>query len=314
MTGATSALRSASGVDKSVAEKKTNPLVTVQQFLEGKKGQLTAALPSHITPDRMTRLALTSLSQSASLLRAASNDPKSLYSAIIMAAQLGLEIGVGGQGWLVPYGRGDKAKVQFVPGWQGIADLVARAGRSTVWTGAVYEGDEFDWSLGDRPFVTHKPCGESDDKKITHFYAIGRVKGAEFPVIEVWTDSRVRAHRNKFNKVGGDHYSYENWEMYGRKVVLLQVMKYMPKSVEIQAATEVMNNADTGKGSVLKGDFVVVAGYSFDEVAEAIEAADSNEALDAAADMMSGIDDNEQINDLRIRIDAKRASLAQAQQ
>jgi recombination protein RecT len=79
-----------------------------------------------------------------------------------------------------------------VPGWQGLVDLVSRAGRATVWTGAVYQGDEFDWALGDRPFVKHRPAGGGDSwKDITHVYAVGRVNGSEYPVIEVWTMDRV---------------------------------------------------------------------------------------------------------------------------
>ena len=107
------------------------------------------------------------------------------------------------------------------------------AGRASIWTGAVFEGDEFDYALGDRPFVTHKPGGEDDPKKLTHVYCVGRIKGAEWPVIDVWTASKVEKHRDRYNRQGNKHYSYRNWEMYARKVVLLQVIKYMPASTEI---------------------------------------------------------------------------------
>jgi hypothetical protein len=49
------------------------------------------------------------------------------------AAQLGLEPGINGQGYLIPY----KGTCTFVPGWKGLVDLVARSGRATVWTGVV---------------------------------------------------------------------------------------------------------------------------------------------------------------------------------
>lgn len=230
----------------------TSPAKNLHSFLERYKSQIALALPKHITADRMVRLAMTSFSQNAQLQNC---DPQSIFASIIIASQLGLEIGVGGQGYLVPY----KGKATFVPGWQGLVDLVSRAGRATVWTGAVYQGDEFDYALGDSPFVRHRPEGDNDDvSKLTHVYAIGRVNGSQFPVIEVWSIGRIQRHLQKYNKVGTRHYAYENMEMYARKVALLQVLKYMPKSVEVQKAMDVANAVDSGKNFTFDGDVVVV--------------------------------------------------------
>lgn len=230
-----------------------NTLATVQQFFIQHKDQLAAALPKHLNADRMARLALTALSQNRAL---ADCDARSIFGAVVVASQLGLEIGILGQCYLVPY----KGKATLIPGWQGLMDLVGRAGRASCWTGAVFAGDEFDWGLGDRPHVTHRPCGESDPTKITHVYAVGRVKGAEWPIIEVWPISRVWAHRDRYNKVGTSHYSFDHPEMYARKVVLLQVMKYLPKSIEISAAMEISYRGDEGKHATLNADFEVIDG------------------------------------------------------
>lgn len=233
-----------------------SPAKTLNDFMDKYKGQIALALPKHITADRMVRLAMTAFSQNPGLQKC---DMHSIFASVIVAAQLGLEIGVGGQGYLVPY----KGKATFVPGWQGLVDLVSRAGRATVWTGAVYRGDEFDWALGDRPFVKHRPAGDGDSwKDISHVYAVGRVNGSEQAVIEVWTMDRIVRHLNKFNKVGGMHYAVkdggQNMEMYARKVALLQVLKYMPKSIEVQRAVEVASVADTGKSFTFDGEVVTV--------------------------------------------------------
>ena len=233
-----------------------SPAKTLNDFMEKYKGQIALALPKHISADRMVRLAMTSFSQNPGLQ---SCDMHSIFASVIIAAQLGLEIGVGGQGYLVPY----KGKATFVPGWQGLVDLVSRAGRATVWTGAVYEGDEFDWALGDKPFVMHKPKGGGDSwKDISYVYAIGKVNGSDYPVIEVWSMERVQRHLKKYNKVGGMHYAVKdngsNMEMYARKVVLLQVLKYMPKSVEVQRAFDVASVADSGKSFTFDGEVVTV--------------------------------------------------------
>lgn len=229
-----------------------SPQSQLQHYFTQHKSQLAAALPKHLNPDRMARLALTAFSQNKELQKC---DPKSVFSSIIVLSQLGLEPGIDGQGYLVPY----KGVCTPIPGWKGYVDLVSRSGRATVWTGAVFEGDEFDYALGDAPFIKHKPGDENDESKLTHVYAVGRVKGAELPVIEVWTKAKVIKHRDKYNKVGSRHYSYSNLEMYARKVVLLQVIKYMPKSVELQTAMEIDLSSAEGKTTdYINGDFVTL--------------------------------------------------------
>jgi len=230
---------------------------TLGALLVSKKNQIAAALPKHLDADRMIRLAMTCVSQSDNLRKA---DIHSVFRALLLSSQTGLEIGVGGQAYLVPYKNREGAyEAQFVPGWQGIVDLVSRSGRATVWTGAVFEGDEFDWQLGDAPFVRHRPGGENDEEKLTHVYAVGRVNGSHHPVIEVWTRDRVIRHRNKFNKVGNKHYSFVNFEMYARKVALLQVLKYMPKSIEMQKVIAAEHSVTTGQApQIIEGDFLPV--------------------------------------------------------
>ena len=204
------------------------------------KGEIARALPQHLNADRMSRIALTAFRRTPALGRC---DPRSVFAAVIQASQLGLEPDTLGRSYLIPYGQ----ECQFVPGWKGLVDLVNRSGNASVWTGAVFEGDEFDWALGDRPFVSHRPAGESDPSKLTHVYAVGRVRGSEFPVIEVWPIKRVMTHRDRYNKVGKRHYSFGNEEMYARKVVLLQVLKYMPSSAELSQAVALNDAAEVGR-------------------------------------------------------------------
>ncbi len=228
-----------------------NPVAAFSGFLDKLKPQLALALPKHLNADRMARLALTAFSTTPELQKCS---PTSIAASLMTAGQLGLEPGVNGQGYLIPY----KGTCTFVPGWKGLVDLVARAGRATVWTGVVFPGDEFDYQLGDAPFCKHRP-GDAVGGEWTHVYAIGRVRDAQMPVIEVWTRAKVQKHLKAYNKVGERHYanaSENNFEMYGRKIALLQVLKYVPQSIELANATRVADMADTGRGVVLDGDFV----------------------------------------------------------
>lgn len=234
-------------------------LTTFPALLKQSVGEIERALPKHMSAERVTRIALTAFRNTPKL---AECEPRSILAAVMMSSQLGLEVGIGGQAWLIPYYNAKKRQMecQFVPGWQGLVDLVSRAGRAGVWTGAVFDGDEFDYALGDRPFITHKPMGEDDPAKLTHIYAVGRINGAEWPIVEVWTMKKVRAHRDRHVKEKDRpyHYSNNNWEMYGRKVALLQVLKYVPKSVELQTAIALDHTQDGRQN--LRDPFDVIEG------------------------------------------------------
>lgn len=237
----------------------TSPVAAFSKTLERMKPQMALALPKHMSADRMARLTLTAFSTNKQL-QACKTD--SILASLMVATQLGLEPGINGQGYLIPY----KDTCTFVPGWKGLVDLVARAGRATVWTGAVYHGDKFDYQLGDEPFCRHKP-GDSEGE-FTHVYAIGRVKDAQMPVIEVWTRGKVNKHLAQYNKVGGRHYALaneNNFEMYARKIALLQVLKYMPSSIELSNAIAVSHAAEAGQGAVIEGDFVTINTESIDQ-------------------------------------------------
>lgn len=212
---------------------------TFPAMLKAYGTEIARALPKHMNGDRLSRIALTEFRKNPKLNQC---DPRSVFAAVIMASQLGLEPGINGQCYLIPY----KEECQFIPGWKGLVDLVNRTGRSAVWTGAVFEGDEFEWGLGDRPFVQHRPGGEDDPALMTHVYAVGRVNGSEYPIIEVWPMRKVWKHRDRYNKQGPKHYSYRHPEMYARKVVLLQVIKYLPSSIELSSALDMEYAANSG--------------------------------------------------------------------
>ena len=237
--------------NNAVAERQVNPVREFSTFMDRLKPQMALALPKHMNADRMARLALTAFSSSRDMQRC---EFRTIASSLMTAGALGLEPGVNGAGYLIAY----NGVCTFVPGWKGLVDLVSRSGRATVWTGAVFEGDNFDYALGDRPFVRHQPGDETDPAKLTHVYAIGRVNGSDYPVIEVWSMRKVWKHRDELNKQGTKHYSYRHPEMYARKVPLLQVLKYMPSSIEVANAIAAAEAAEQGRGVVIDAGIVTV--------------------------------------------------------
>jgi recombination protein RecT len=244
----TDRLKNAMDKQQETRERTPDAPRSLPALLNTLKPEMARALPAHLNADRMLRLALTSIRLNPKIGQC---EPRSILAAIIQASQLGLEIGVGGQAYLIPYGE----ECQFVPGWQGLVDLVSRAGRAACWTGAVYGGDDFDFSQGDSPFVKHRPGPEFDDEaKLRYVYAVGRVNNSQWPIIEVWHVAKARAHLQRYNKVGKRHYAHENFEMYARKIALLQVIKYLPKSPHLLAAVMLDNVAGrASQGLTIEG-------------------------------------------------------------
>jgi recombination protein RecT len=208
--------------------------------------EIARALPRHLNADTMCRAALTCFRLNPTLGRC---DPRSVIAGVVQASQLGLQLGVQGQAYLVPYKRRDGSyECNFIPGWKGLLDLVSRSGRATAWTGAVYDGDEFEYAYGTNPFIKHVPASVEleQEANLRHVYAVGEVTGSTRQHIEVWSASKCRKHRDKYNKVGERHYSFQHFEMYARKLVLLQVLKYLPSSTELATAAAFEYSANMG--------------------------------------------------------------------
>jgi len=235
MASATEALRTQAGIGKKP--------ITFQEMLESMRPQIAAALPRFLNPDRMIRIALTSMRLNPKL---AECTPDSLLAAIMIASQLGLEPGIRGQAYLVPYFNKASKKMicQLIPGWMGLVGLVHRSGQAQVSAAAVYVGDVFRWQLGSDPKIEHQPSG--DESRLTHTYAVGKIKGLDSPVLEVWPIEKIWKHRDKINKVGDSHYSYAWPDQYAKKIPLLQVLKYLPQSIQLSTALSLDDAAETG--------------------------------------------------------------------
>src|SRR5690625_5711770 len=93
--------------------------------------------------DRLMRLTMTTIRTTPELRQA---DVGSLLGGVMQAAQLGLEPGLLGQCYLLPFKNNRKGitEVQFIIGYKGMIDLAKRSGHTqSIYSHSFYEKYEF---------------------------------------------------------------------------------------------------------------------------------------------------------------------------
>lgn len=238
----------------------------ILQYLEMHKGQISAALPKHLSADRMARIITTEVRKVPKLLEC---DPKSLFGAVIQASQLGLEPGGAlGHAYLVPF-KNTKAKttdVQLIIGYRGMIDLARRSGQITsLEAREVYEGDEFSYQYGLRSDLQHKPCEYSERGETTHFYAVAHMVGGgvQWEVMGRESVEKVRDESEAYKASKKFNFSTP-WDKHfvemAKKTVIRKLFKYLPVSIEVQRAVGIDESADAGvnqhNDSFIEGEFM----------------------------------------------------------
>lgn len=226
-----------------------NPATSFQDMLSK---QLTtqfkaiqSLVPSHVTPERLCRVGLNAVSRNPKLMEC---DQATIIGAIVNCASLGLEPNLLGHAYIVPFWNSStrRYEAQFQLGYKGLIELVRRSGEVAVITAReVYEGDEFDYSYGLNEMLLHKPCGEDNEDKITHFYAMYKLRTGEQGFV-VMTRKQVEKHRDKHTKSKkkdtGEVFGpwKEHFVAMGLKTCITKMAKYMPVSIEQQEARQMM--------------------------------------------------------------------------
>lgn len=252
--------------------KPANPVAQFRDFLEKQRHQIAAALPKHVSPDRMIRLACTEFSKNPLLQKCT---PVSVFGSIIQASQLGLEIGVLGQAYLVPY-RNNKAggiyEAQMIPGYKGLIALARRSGEVTsIETHIVYARDEFDLVLGIESSVKHIPFLEGDRGAPRLVYGVAKFKdgGHHFEWMPLTEVDRIRSR----SKASNNGPWVTDYEQMVRKTLIRRMANYLPMSIELANAIQIGDAADAGHKATIDGDFVAIEENVIDDVTPQTESA-----------------------------------------
>lgn len=220
---------------------------TLQAMLQQMGPEIARALPRHVNPDRMSRIALTALRTTPKLAQCT---PESFLGCIIQAAQLGLEVNTPlGHAYLLPFEdrRNNRVICQLIIGYQGAIDLARRSGLvKAIYAFPVYKGDEFSWTLGLDPTIKHTPGQvEHRDADLTHVYAVAKLEGGE-PIFTVLTRSEVEKYRKR-SRASSNGPWVTDYEAMALKTAIRRLYRWLPKSAEMAQAAALDEAPERGQ-------------------------------------------------------------------
>lgn len=218
---------------KGIAEIKTDKKQkTIFDVIKAGEKNFAAALPKHINSERFVRIALTQIRQNPQL---AICSQESLLGALMTLAQLGLEPGVLGQAYLLPFKNKKLGTVecQLQISYKGMIELLRRSGQlSDIYAYTVYKNDEFNIEYGLNRTLTHKPNFDNRGE-IMGFYSVALLKDGT-KAFEFMTKSEIEEHETKYRLGQYKNGIWDkNFEEMALKTVTKKMLKWLPISVEM---------------------------------------------------------------------------------
>lgn len=259
----------------------TNGKPSLATLIAQMRPEIARALPNQMSPDRMSRIALTVVRQTPALARCT---PESFFGALLTASQLGLEPGPTGEAYLVPYGN----VCTFVPGYRGLIKLARNSGQLVdIWAEIVYENDTFRYSLGLHRDLVHEPATGARGKPVAA-YAAAQLRDGGTPFV-VMTEAEVEAIRAR-SKAGRNGPWVTDWSAMAKKTAIKQLIKWLPLSAELRAAATLDGAVRTDAGPLIEAEPTFIDGEVDDTTPAIAAVADDDEdaLLDEARDAEAG--------------------------
>lgn len=233
------------GLGKALAAPKKE--ITLQDMILNATKELGKALPAHMGPDRLVRIALTNIRMVPDL---ALCTPASFLGSLFTLAQLGLEP-VAGRAYLLPFKNSRKIngewktvrEVQAVIGYKGYVELFYRHERAVVLSwGIVRTADEFDFIKGTNAYLNHREA-VSDRGEVRGYWVMAELKNGG-KVFEYMSAKDCmehgKQHSKTYDKKADKFYDNSPWvkepDSMCLKTVLIQLAKLLPMAFELQQA------------------------------------------------------------------------------
>ncbi len=160
--------------------------------------------------------------------------PMSIIGAAMVAATMQLQVvPTLGQAYLVPYG----SQCQLQVGYLGLLQLCQRSGQfKKILAAPVHEGEYVSGDEFDEDYVFDKKQRKSD-KVIGYMAKFELLNG--FTKVAYWEIDKVKAHAQKFSQAFRAGYNSpwrSDFNAMAQKTVLKSILKFAPKSIEMQKA------------------------------------------------------------------------------
>jgi recombination protein RecT len=238
-------------------------------MLDQFKGEIARALPKHINPDRMARIALTAFRMTPKLGEC---DPRSVFAAVIQSSQMGLEVGLMGEAHLVPFGN----QCQLIPGYTGLMKLARQSGLvKDIYAHEVRVNDNFTLKLGMERSLEHEPLTKlggfpaADDERgeVAGFYAVAVFKDGSRTFVAMGRKEIEKIRDNSRGYQSAKRYKKESvWDSdftaMGLKTAIRRLCKFLPKSPELASALALDAAAEQGKAQNLNLTDVIEGNYA----------------------------------------------------
>jgi recombination protein RecT len=226
---------------------------TLRDLLARSKSQLAAALPRHLTPERMIRVAITAVQKTPELMEC---DPLSIVGSVMLASQLGLDLdSTLGHAYLVPFwnSKSGRLEAQMMVGYKGFLVLARRSGEiSTFRPSIAYANETFQWVEGTDCKITHIPKLRDRGEPAAVYATIKlRDGGNDFEVIpwdEILKCQQEYGHYQQGKKKGQKKYGpwWDHLPEMAKKTAIRRLAKRCPMSVEMQRAVTVDELGEVG--------------------------------------------------------------------
>lgn len=193
--------------------------------------QFAMVLPPNVTPERFTRVIVTAIQKTPSLLDA---NRTSLIGACMNAAQDGL-LPDGREGAIVPF----KGQAQWMPMVKGILKTVRNSGElASIASEVIYAADEFKyWVDTEGAHLIHEPALFAEERgEVVGAYALAKTKDGEV-YVEAMNKAAIEKVRSISRARDGGPWK-DWWDEMARKTVIRRLAKRLPCSTDLDRVLE----------------------------------------------------------------------------
>ncbi len=238
-------MASVADAKKQLAERQKDAVDTLAKMVDAMRPEIARAIPKHMDPDRMARIATTLLRRTPGLAEVV---PASFLGALMTCAQLGLEPGPLGHVWIIPreqYVDGRKTGVfeaHFQLGYKGAIELARRSGQMakitarTVYENEVTQGKFSVVYAGADETLHHEPILIGERGRPVLYYAAAKLVSGEQTFTPLRPEDVEQRHRHRKQASPNSPAWTHDYEAMAWKSCIVEARRFWPQSMELEKA------------------------------------------------------------------------------